>query len=422
MKAEDVYKKYKKHVMKEVVEPIVAYEGKGSVLKDLDGKEYLDFTTGYAVAALGYNNPTVLKKVKDQLRRLTHCCHYLYYSIPVAELAEKLAQITPKNLVKTFFCNSGTEAVEGSIRLARKHSGKYELIALYRSHHGRSMGAASLTGNWLEKKAMGPYLPGVVHVPAPYCYRCSIGHEYPDCGIACAKMIEDTIQYATSGNVAGIFLEPILMDVTMVPPNGYLKQVRRICDNHGILLILDEVQTGFGRTGKMFAIEHWDVEVDIMALGKALGGGLPLGAYIASDRVAKAFEFLDFATSMGGNPLSCVASLETIKIILEEGLVENAARMGDYLMKRLRELEERHKLIGDIRGKGLMVGVELVKDHRTKAPATVEAERAKSKMREKGLLVILNDSTYRILPPLTVTKEEIDKAVDIFDLALREAG
>lgn len=414
---EEVVKKYRKYILKTVVEPIVAAEGDGVFLRDLQGKEYLDFSTGYSVMALGYGNSSVRRKIQEQLIKLEHCCHYLYYSIQAADFAEKLCEISPGKLRKSFLCNSGTEAIEGVIRLARKYTKKHEMFALYRGHYGRSMGAVSISGNFIEKKGMGPYLTGVHFLPPPYCYRCSLRHRYPECELACARLMEEAIRYATSDDVACIILEPIMMDVVIVPPDGYLQEIKRICDDQDILLVTDEVQSGLGRSGKMFAVEHWKIEPDIMAIGKALGGGLPLGAYIASDEVASAFEYMDYASSCGGNPLCCAAGLEMIDL-LQKGLVENASRMGEYFIKRLWELKQRHKSIGDVRGKGLFIGLELVRDQKTKTPAIQEAETAKKRLREMGLLLIRNESTFRILPPLIVKKEEIDQAVELIDKVL----
>lgn len=414
---EEVFEKYRKYLLKTVVEPIVANEGRSCFLRDLLGKEYLDFSTGFSVMALGYGNQYIREKIQEQLIKLEHCCHYLYYSIQAAEFAEKLSEISPGKLQKSFLCNSGTEAIEGAIRLARKYTKKHEMIALYRGHYGRSMGAASITGNFIEKKGMGPYLSGVHFLPSPYCYRCSLRHTYPECDLACAKLMEDMIRYATSDDVACVILEPIMADVVIVPPEGYLKEIKTICDEQDILFITDEVQSGLGRSGKMFAIEHWKIEPDIMALGKALGGGLPLGAYIASDDVAEAFEYMDYASSCGGNPIACAAGLEMIKII-QKGIVENASRIGEYFLKRLRELKERHKSIGDVRGKGLYIGLELVKDQEKKITAINEAEMVKNMLRERGLLLIRNESTFRILPPLIVSEKEIDNAVELIEEVL----
>lgn len=416
---EEVLEKYKKYILKNVVEPIVPYKGEGDILKDLNGKEYLDFTTGYSVMALGYGNSLIRKVIQEQLMKLEHCCHYLFFSIQAANLAEKLCEITPGSLQKSFLCNSGTEAIEGAIRLARKYTKRHEIFALFRSHHGRSMGAASITGNYIEKKGMGPYLAGIHFLPPPYCFRCSLRQTYPECDLACAEFMEEALRYATCKDVACIILEPIMMDVVIVPPDGYLKRIKTICEENDILFVADEVQSGLGRSGMMFAVEHWGVEPDIMVLGKALGGGLPLGAYIASEAVSEAFEDMDFASSSGGNPLACVAGIEMINQ-LQRGLVKNSKEVGEYFLKRLQEIKEEHKSIGDVRGKGLFIGLELVKDQERKTPAVNESEEVKRILRDKGLLVIRNESTFRILPPLTVDKEVIDKAVGLIDDALVE--
>jgi 4-aminobutyrate aminotransferase-like enzyme len=410
----ELMEKYKKHILKTVVEPIIITEGYDNFLKDIDGNVFLDLTTGYSVMALGYGNPLIIKIIQEQLVKLEHCCHYLFYSVQAANFAQKISEISPGKLTKSFLCNSGTEAVEGALRLARKHTRKYEMFALHRGHHGRSMGAASITGNFIEKKGMGPYLSGIHFLPAPYCYRCEFGLTFPDCDLACARFMETSIKYATSSEVACIVIEPIMMDVVIVPPEGYLHTIEGICKENDILLVTDEVQSGLGRSGKWFAAEHWGVEPDIMILGKALGGGLPLGAYIATDEVANSFEYMDFASSSGGNPLACAAGLQMINII-QKGMLENTSIMGEYFLDRLRELKEKHKLIGDVRGKGLFIGLELIKDTETKTPAIKEADSLKNMLKENGVLILRNESTFRIIPPLTISREQIDQVIELID-------
>lgn len=295
---------------------------------------------------------------------------------------------------------------------------RYEVIALFRSHHGRSMGAATLTGNWKEKKGMGPYVPGVVHAPAPYCYRCSLRQKYPECGIACAEYINDLIDHATSNDVGALFIEPVMTDVVIVPPSEYFESIKKICRDRELLLVVDDVQTGFGRTGKMFAFQHWNLKPDIVTLGKAMGGGLPLGAFVATAAVSSSFEDLDFASSCGGNPVACAAGLEMIKTIQDEDLSERSRKLGDYFVSRLIELAKKHDCIGEVRGKGFIIGLELVKDQKTKEPAYKEALKTKKRLREDGLLVVLNESTLRILPPLIAEEKHIDSAVDRIDKVL----
>jgi len=422
--SEDIASRYRRCVMKEVIDPIAIDRGEGAFLIDMEGKKYLDFATGFSVMAVGHCHPYVLQAIKDQMGRLIHSCHYQYYVLPSIELAEKLRDIAPSALSKTFFCNSGTEAVEGAVRLARKHTRKNELVAFYRCFHGRTMGTASLTGQSKSKTGMGPYMPGVIHVPAPYCYRCSLKQEYPECGLACANLIEEAASFASSGCVAAIIVEPIMADGgVIVPPDGYLPEVATICKEIEALLIVDEVQTGLGRTGALFAVEHWHVDPDIMVLGKALGGGIPLGAYMTTEKIYESFEFRDFSSTTGGNPLACAAGLATINVIVNEKLHENAENMGNYLLRRLREVKEQNSLMGDVRGKGLIVGTELVRDHKTKAPAVKESRIVLAKARKKGLLTThAGDSTIRLLPPLNVTEEHIDHAVEILEASLKHVG
>jgi 4-aminobutyrate aminotransferase-like enzyme len=416
--SEDVINGYSRYIMKSVSDPVVLTRGDGVYLIDKDGKRYLDFSTGYSVMVLGYGNRRVNDSMIAQMQKLIHCCYYQYYSPPALLLAEKLSAILGANLTKSFFCTSGTEAVEGAMRLARKHTRRYEIVSLFRGHHGRSMGAATLAGKWQEKKYMGPYVPGVVHAPAPYCYRCNLKHSYPECGIACAQFVNDLIDHATCNEVGALFIEPVMTDVVIVPPDEYLLEISKICRERDMLLVVDEVQTGFGRTGKAFAFQHWNLEPDTVILGKAIGAGLPLGAYVATDEVASSYEFLDFASSIGGNPVACAGGLEVIRILEEQGLAEHVRKLGDYFIRRLKELAERHNCVGEIRGKGFIVGVELVRDKKTKEPAHKEALEAKNLLRESGLLVVLNESTLRILPPLIAEQQHVDSAIELIDRSL----
>jgi 4-aminobutyrate aminotransferase len=406
--------------MKDVINPIAIVSGDGPFVVDSKGKRYLDFATGFSVNAIGHNHPRVLRALKNQVQKLIHSCHYQYYVLPAIEFAEKIREIAPISNAKVFFCNSGSEAVEGAIRLARKNRRKYELISFYRCFHGRTMGSASLTGQSESKSGMGPYIPGVILVPPPYCYRCSLKQNPSTCSMACVELISEAVECASSGAIAAIFVEPVMADGgVIVPPDDFLPRIAKLCKELGSLLIVDEVQTGLGRTGKLFAVQHGNVVPDIMVLGKALGGGVPLGAILSSPEVAKSFEFHDFSSTTGGNPLACVAGLESLNIVLEEKLYENAEKVGAYLIKRLNEIKEKNNLIGDVRGKGLIVGIELVKGSK-KTPAVKEARKLFAKARENGLLLTLSgDSVIRLLPPLNITKEHVDQAVEILEKALK---
>jgi 4-aminobutyrate aminotransferase/(S)-3-amino-2-methylpropionate transaminase len=418
--SQNIMNKYKKYIMTSCVkklEPVVLVEGKGAVVKDLDGKEYLDCWSGISVVNAGHCNPKVTKAVLEQAGKLVHVCNYVYHTVPIALLAEKLAQISPGKLQKTFFSNSGAEAVECAIKIGRKFTKKHEVIALMCSFHGRTLGTLSVTGQAGRRDySMGPYLGDMVFAPAPYCYRCSLGQEYPRCGIQCAKIIEDIINYSTSGSVAEFIAEPVMGEGgIIVPPKEYFKEVEKILDQYGILFIADEVQSGFARTGKMFAIEHYGVDPDIMPLAKGIADGFPLGACIATPDIGDAFEPGDHLSTFGGSPVSCVASLANIDYILEEKLSEQATKKGEYLMKRLNEIKETHDIIGEVRGKGLMIGVELVRDRKNKTPADKETAKIRELFREKGILIGsggVKRCTLRIQPPLIISQEQMDKIMD----------
>jgi len=402
------------------VEPIVVVEGRGATVKDIEGKEYIDCFAGIAVVNAGHCPPKIVEAVKNQAEKLIHCSSYTYHNLPAAELAIKLAEIAPHGLQKTFLGNSGAEAIECALKVAKKFTKRHELIALECSFHGRTLGTLSVTGQSGRRRYdMGPYLSGVSFAPAPYCYRCPFEKEYPECDLLCARRVEDIINYHTSNNVAAFIAEPVLGEGgILVPPKEYFEVVKEVLDARDILLIVDEVQSGFGRTGKMFAIEHYGVEPDIMALGKGIAGGFPLSACITRADIGDAFEPGDHLSTFGGNPVSCAAALANLEIFEEERLSEQAEGKGNYLLKRMEELKEDHELIGDVRGKGLMVGVELVRDRETKEPAVQEVSRVREEARKKGILVGsggVKRCTIRFQPPLVITQKELDRALTVID-------
>ena len=350
------------------VEPVVIEEGRGAYLKDIDGKEYIDCFSGISVVNTGHCNPEVVEATINQIRKLIHAASYIYYVTPVVKLAEKLAEITPGKLQKTLFVNSGAEAVECSLKLARKFTKRYEFLALMCSFHGRTLATLSVTGQSERRKwNMGPYLTGVSFVPAPYCYRCFFGLRYPECDLRCARFIEKVIEFSTGKGIAAFIAEPVLGEGgIIVPPPEYFKIVKEILDKHEILFICDEVQTGFARTGKMFAIEHYSIQPDLMVMAKGIANGFPLGACIAKPEISDSFEPGDHLSTFGGNPVSAAAALANIEYMQREKLPEKSLEKSRYVIKRLEEMMEKHKLIGDVRGKGLMIGVELVKNRETK--------------------------------------------------------
>jgi 4-aminobutyrate aminotransferase len=407
------------------MEPIVVSDAEGSIIRDLNGKEYIDCFAGISVVNAGHCHPEIVNAAVAQAKKLIHVCTYVYYVPTVVELAEKLAEVAPKGLKKTFFGNSGAEAVECALKLARKHSKKYEFIALMCSFHGRSLGTLSITGQASRKKYdMGPYLSGISFAYPPYCYRCAFGKEYPECDLRCARSIQDIIDYSTSRGVAAFIAEPLMGEGgIIVPPQEYFKVVKEILDQNDILFIADEVQSGFGRTGKLFAIEHYGVNPDLMTLAKGIADGFPISACIAREEIANSFEIGDHLSTFGGNPVSAAAALANMTVMLRDRLPEKASEKGEYIMNRLNEMKEEHLIIGDIRGKGLMIGIELVKDQRKRVPAKEETSRIRDLAREKGLLIGSGGAkgcVLRIQPPLVIEREQMDKALDILDSALRE--
>jgi 4-aminobutyrate aminotransferase-like enzyme len=405
-----------------IEELLTLTDAKGSIVRDENGKEYIDLWANHGAAVIGHCHPKVVQALKEQAEKIIHAT-YDFNTIPTIKLAEKLAQIVPKNLSRFYFLNSGAEAVECSIYTARRKTGKYEIIALYGAFHGRSYGARSLIGWSKYKRGGGPYLPGVLHVPSYYCYRCTFGLEYPQCGLLCARILRDVLIYQSAGDVAAFIAEPILGSAGNIPPpKGYWEEVKKILDENDILLIDDEVITGF-RTGKMFAIEHFNIEPDLMTFAKGLGGGFPIYAVAASEEVASSLQPMDYFSTFGGNPLGCAAALATIDVILSENLVEKSRILGEYFIKRLKELAERHELIGDVRGVGLLIGVELVKDLKTKDPAVSESIKLREEARKRGLILPAGwgwlGNVIRINPPLNITREQIDKSIEIIDQSLK---
>jgi 4-aminobutyrate aminotransferase/(S)-3-amino-2-methylpropionate transaminase len=424
----DTIQKYKDYVMTgfmKSVAPIVIDHASGAQVWDENGREYLDCFSGISVVNAGHNNPRVIAAAKAQMEKLVHCASYLYHVKPVADLAEKVAQIALPGLTKTFFGNGGAEAIEGAMKLARLYTGKHEFISLHASFHGRSWGALSITGNQGRKKRGGPYAPGIAFAPAPYIYRSQWSNSPEECGRHCAKSIDDVIRFATSGDVAAFIAEPVLGEGgILVPPVNYFREVKKVLDQHGILFIADEVQSGFARTGKMFAIEHYGVTPDILVTAKGIADGFPLSAFTTRPEIAAAYKPGDHLSTFGGNPVSCAAALANIEFMLEENLPDRATDTGDYARRKLRELQKQNPIIGDVRGLGLMIGVELVRDEKL-TPASVEAEAIRDSLLRQGVIVGVGGvygNVVRFQPPLIISKEQIDHAVDAFASALAEVA
>ena len=408
------YQKYVNTSFVKSVEPIVVESASGSKVYSEDGKTYTDLYAGISVVNAGHNNPEVGAAAKAQIDKLVHCCSYVYHSIPVADLAEMLAEVTPGRLQKTFFANSGAEANEGAMRMAKQFTKKQEFIALQGSFHGRSLATLSITGNKDRKKGGGPYMSGIAFHPAAYCYRCPYSMNYPACDLHCAKMLDKTIQYDTSGNVAAFIAETVMGEGgIIIPPKEYYKEIKKVLDKHEILLMLDEVQCGYGRTGKLCAIDHYGVEPDIMTFAKGIADGFPLSAFIARPEVADSFRPGDHLSTFGGNPVSCAAGVANLKYMLREDLPGKALVKGAKVVGELKELQKTTPLIGDVRGIGLMIGIELVQD-KEKTPANVEAGKLRAAMRQKGFLIGVGGTFGNVLrwqPPLVISSEELSEAV-----------
>jgi 4-aminobutyrate aminotransferase/(S)-3-amino-2-methylpropionate transaminase len=326
-------------------------------------------------------------------------------------------------LQKTFFGSGGAEAIEGALRLAKQFTGKTEFIALQSSFHGRSYATLSVTGNNARKRRGGPYMAGCTFLPAPYCYRCFFELKYPDCHLRCARALEDIIKFNTYDSVAAFIAEPLLGEGGIItPPDDYFLEIDRILKKHAILLLIDEVQTGFGRTGKMFGIEHYGVEPDIMAMAKGIADGFPLSAFIAREEIADSFKPGDHLSTFGGNPVSCAAGLANIEFLEEQKLADEALKKGDYLKQQLASLKAKHNMIGEVRGKGLMIGIELIRDQ-NKTPANTEGSKIRDFCLGKGLLIGLGGSygnVLRIQPPLVISLKQLDQTVMILDEAFQK--
>jgi 4-aminobutyrate aminotransferase len=393
------------------VEPVVADRGDGALLYDADGTEYIDCFAGISVTNAGHHNTQVLEAAKAQADKLVHACSYVYHVPSVGALAEKLAEITPGALQKSFFGNGGAEAIEGAFRLAKRYSGKREFLAIESSFHGRSYATLSVTGNSGRKKGGGPYMPGVAYVPTPYCYRCFAETTPDKCDLLCARRVAEVARLHLSGDVCAFIAEPVMGEGGIItPPAGYFKRVKEFLDEDGILFIVDEVQSGFGRTGKMFAIEHYDVEPDIMTMAKGIADGWPLSAFTARPEIADAFQIGDHLSTFGGNPVSCAAALANIAF-LQDGVIEASAEKGEGLMARFRELQKTQPLIGDVRGKGLMIGVELIADPQTKAYGTAAAAFTRQYCLDHNVLIGVGGnfgSVLRVQPPLVIDEAQID--------------
>ncbi len=412
-----------------LVQPITIAESKGAVMKDVDGNVYIDFTSGIGVTSLGHCVDEVVETISRQAAKLIHSCIHVVNYEPYIDLAKKLTEVTPGNFKKrAIMLNSGSEAVENAVKIVRQHTGRPGIISFENSFHGRSYMALTLTGKWDPYKVgFGPFVPGVHFTPFAYCYRCSFHLEYPGCSLHCVHHIEKSVlkTQIPPDQVGAIISEPIQGEGGFIaPPDDYFKEIKKICDAHDIKLIIDEIQTGFARTGKMWAIEHYGVEPDLMVMAKAIASGLPLSAVVARDELMKDVYPGSLGGTYGGNPIACATALKVLELIEREKVVEQAAKLGKKLQKRLDEFYDRYEVIGDVRGKGPMLAMELVKDRKTKEPNPEAASKVMKTCLGAGLLTLkagLYGNCIRLHPPLTIGDELLEKGLAIMEEAFKKA-
>jgi len=402
--------------------PMVAKRGRGIVVEDVDGNEFFDFSAGIAVTSTGHCHPEVVAAIRKQAGELIHMSGTDFYYENMVQLAERLSKIAPmRGPHKFYYGNSGAEAIECALKLARYHTKRQQMIAFFGAFHGRTMGALSLTASKpQQKRRFSPLVPGVTHVRYPDVYRgCAGGKQDAEkFALGCARYIEDRVfkTLLAPEEVAAIFVEPIQGEGGyVIAPTIFMQELRRICDQHGILLVVDEVQSGMGRTGKWFAVEHTGVHPDIVCIAKGIASGMPLGITMSK---AGIMDWVpgSHASTFGGNPVCIAAALATLDVIEKEGLIRNSREVGDHMVKRMGSWPKKHKIVGDVRGRGLMIGVEIVKDQTTREYGTSERDRIVQLAFERGILFLgCGPSTIRIAPPLIVTKDEADIAMDALE-------
>ncbi|GBC69586.1 4-aminobutyrate aminotransferase GabT [archaeon HR01] len=410
--------------------PIVIRRASNAVIEDVRGNRYIDFTSGIGVTNLGHANPELVAVAREQLERLWHMAIPVAGYEPILNLAESLSRISPGSYnKKTAFFNSGAEAVENAVKAVRKATKRQTIIAFENSFHGRTSLTMALTGKYKPyKQDFEPFAPGVELVPYPYCYRCPFGHDYPPC---CMQTVEYLRKHFVHTRVPGekiaaAIAEPIQGEGGfIVPPDGFFKELKSFLDEYGAKLIVDEIQTGFGRTGKMFAIEHFGVEPDIMTVGKAIANGLPLSGIVGRAEILDSIHAGGYGGTYVGNAVACAVAAKVIEIFERDRIPERAAVLGSMAERRLREMFEEYPLIGDVRGKGLMLAVELVTDRRSKKPAEEAARKTVEKARDRGLLLLkagLHNNVVRLHPPITIDDETFSKGLDILEDSIREVS
>jgi len=396
--------------------PVAFESGRAYTLTDIDGNTYIDFSSGIYVTGIGHCHPKVVEAVQKYTAKLMNC-HDFATAIKTL-LLEKLASVTPGDLNGIQFYCAGTEAVEAGLRCIRAQTGCFEFFSFFRDFHGKTMGAVSLG---VVDEVSGPRVPGFHLVPSAHCYRCKFNLTYPQCNLHCVDHLREAIVEEGTGRVAGIVLEPIQgWNGSVVYPDEFLPRLRKLCDELGIMLMVDEILTGFGRTGKMFCVNHYGVVPDVIILGKGLGGGFPISAIAIREQHTSILEKISASTSYGGNPVACAAALASLEVIEEEKIVERSAALGEFILSRLRRIKENHPLVGEVRGKGCLLGMELIKDPTTKEPFVKAGQLVYQKAFQKGVAWIPARQNLRMSPPPIMPEEVANKALDIIEEAIAE--
>jgi len=428
-KSSSVQEVRQKHLPKGIgsLAPFYIKEGKGSLIKDLDDNVFIDFSSGIGVNVLGHSHDEMVEAVKSQAEKYFHTCAMVVMYESYVRLAEKLNEVAPGDTPKkSIFFNSGAEAVENAVKIARRYTGKNGVASIEFGYHGRTLLTMTLTSKVRPFKfGYGPFAPEVYKLPAPYCYRCKLGLNYPECKVACADYLEKFfVLECPHESLGAIVVEPILGEGGFItPPPEYFHKLRELCDKYGLLLIMDEIQTGFGRTGKLFATEHSGVEPDIIAVAKAMAGGMPISGLVGKADVMNVPDPGELGGTYGGNPLACEAALKVIEVIEKEGLVERANQLGDATKKRFEQMKEKYSIIGDVRGVGAMVAMELVKDRESKEFNPEAAGAIVKECYENGLLVLKAgafNNVVRTLMPLVTTDEQLKDGLDILEKAVEK--
>jgi len=404
--------------------PLVVDSARGCIIKDVDGNEFIDFNSASGVASTGHNHPKIVEAIKAQLEKAAGFGYSSAYSENIVRLSEVLTKISPGRGEKSVcYCSSGSEAVEAGMKAAAWHTRGSAFLCFMGASHGRTLGALSLSSSNYIHKRYFPRIAHVIRLPYPYCYRCPFGQQQPDCDYLCIGIIEDYFKKdVPPEEVACIAVEPIEGEGCIVPPSGFFEKLARLAKSHGLLLLDDEVLAGVGRTGRWFAIENWDVSPDLLCTGGSLTSVLPSGALVGRADVMD-WEPDTHSSSLGGNPLASVAGIATIETIREEHLLENAAKQGNYIIHRLQEFAEKHPIIGDVRGKGLLLGMEIVKESSTREPDHEAARQILLKSWRRGVLLqMVGESTLRMCPPLIIGRELIDSSLDILESAVAETA